>query len=192
VTIDNQEEFTSLAMDFALDDTSSLRLELQDCGGLESYLMLQIYQYDGQCNYYTVMGDGPEDLGKIFENETDCGKVMICKESDTSAGEGEDSYCKPIANHGDQTYVFIRIAKPKKYCPNVLIKKDGPVGPAYIGQYPKNTNFNHDWSFLQPNIQLTEDSFLRKVEIKFDSKARTEADRARLDFLEDILKTIVE
>ena len=107
-------------------------------------------------------------------------------------GEGEDSYCKPIANHGDQTYVFIRIAKPKKYCPNVLIKKDGPVGPAYIGQYPKNTNFNHDWSFLQPNIQLTEDSFLRKVEIKFDSKARTEADRARLDFLEDILKTIVE
>ena len=55
-----------------------------------------------------------------------------------------------------------------------------------------NTNFNHDWSFLQPSIQLTEDSFLRKIEIKFDSKARTEADRARLDFLEDILKTIVE
>ena len=80
-------EYTSLAMDFALDDTSSLRLELQDCGGLESYLMLRIYQYDGQCNYYTVMGNGPEDLGKIFENETDCGKVMICKESDTSAGK---------------------------------------------------------------------------------------------------------
>ena len=33
------------------------------------------------------MGDGPEDLGKIFENETDCSKVMICKESDTSAGK---------------------------------------------------------------------------------------------------------
>ena len=107
-------------------------------------------------------------------------------------GEGEDSYCKPVANNGEQTYVFIRIAKPKKYCPNVLIKKDGPDGTAYIGQYPKNTNFNHDWSFLQPSIQLTEDSFLRKIEIKFDSKARTEADRARLDFLEDILKTIVE
>merc|ERR1719350_790986 len=79
----------------------------------------------------------------------------------------------------------------KKYCPNVLIKKDED-DTAYIGQYPKNTNFNHDWSFLQPSIQLTEDSFLRKIEIKFDSKARTEADRARLDFLEDILKTIVE
>ena len=36
-------EFTSLAMDFALNDTSSLRLELQDCGGLESYLMLRIH-----------------------------------------------------------------------------------------------------------------------------------------------------
>ena len=30
-------------MDFALNDTSSLRLELQDCGGLESYLMLRIH-----------------------------------------------------------------------------------------------------------------------------------------------------
>ena len=30
------------------------------------------------------------------------------------------------------------------------------------------------------------------MDIKFDSKARTEADRAKLDFLEDILKTIVE
>ena len=80
-------EYTSLAMDFALNDTSSLRLELQDCGGLESYLMLRIYNYDNECNYYTVMGNGPEDLGKIFENETDCGKVMICKESDTSAGK---------------------------------------------------------------------------------------------------------
>ena len=74
-------------MDFALNDTSSLRLELQDCGGLESYLMLRIHQYDNECNYYTVMGDGPEDLGKIFENETDCRKVMLCKESDTSAGK---------------------------------------------------------------------------------------------------------
>ena len=72
----------------------------------------------------------------------------------------------------------------------MLIKKEDDT--AYIGQYPKNTNFNHDWSFLQPNIQLTEDSFLRKVEINFDSKARTEADKARLEFLEDILKTIVE
>ena len=59
-------------------------------------------------------------------------------------GEGEDSYCKPIANPGDQTYVFIRIAKPKKYCPNVLIKKENDI--AYIGQYPMNTSFNHDWS----------------------------------------------
>ena len=74
-------------MDFALDDTSSLRLELQDCGGLESYLMLRIHQYDNECNYYTVMGDGPEDLAKIFENETDCNKFMICKESDTIAGK---------------------------------------------------------------------------------------------------------
>ena len=105
-------------------------------------------------------------------------------------GEGEDSYCKPISNHGSQSYVFIRIAKPKKYCPNVLIKKDNDI--AYIGQYSKNTNFNHDWSFLKPNIQLTEDSFLRKVDIKFDSKARTESDKARLEFLEDILKTIAE
>ena len=103
------------------------------------------------------------------------------------SGLGE---CKPVANQGDQSYVFIRIAKPKKYCPTVLIKKEDDT--AYIGQYPKNTNFNHDWSFLQPSIQLTADSFLSKVEIKFDSKARTEADRARLDFLEDILKTIVE
>ena len=105
-------------------------------------------------------------------------------------GEGEDSYCKPIARPGHDTFVFIRIAKPKKYCPTVLIKKDDDF--AYIGHYPKNTNFIHDWSFLQPSIQLTGDSFLREVEIKFDSKARTEADRARLDFLEDILKTIVE
>ena len=106
-------------------------------------------------------------------------------------GEGEDSYCQPIANPGDQTYVFIRISKPKKYCPNVLIRKnDDDI--SYIGHYPKNTNFIHDWSFLKPSIQLTEDSFLRKVEIKFDSNARTEADRAKLDFLEDILKTIVE
>ena len=49
-----------------------------------------------------------------------------------------------------------------------------------------------DDSLLIDASFLTEDSFLRKVEIKFDSKARTEADRARLDFLEDILKTIVE
>ena len=105
-------------------------------------------------------------------------------------GEGEDSYCKPLVKPGDEAYVFIRIAKPKKYCPTVLIKKDDDF--AYIGHYPKNTNFIHDWSFLQPSIQLTEDSFLRKVEIKFDSKARTEADRAKLDFLEDILKTVVE
>ena len=51
-------------------------------------------------------------------------------------GEGEDSYCKPVANNGEQTYVFIRIAKAKKYCPNVLIKKDED-DTAYIGQYPK-------------------------------------------------------
>ena len=115
------------------------------------------------------------------------------------AGEGEDSFCKPIANPGKETYIFIRTSKPKKYCPNVLIKKGSlkqgylkDDGIAYIGQYPMNTNFNHDWSFLQPSIQLTEDSFLKKVEIKFDSKARTEADRAKLDFLEDILKTVVE
>jgi hypothetical protein len=75
-------------MDFAINDTSSLRLELQECGGLESYVMLRVHHgMDGKCNYHTVMGNGPEDLGKIFENETDCGKVMICKESDTTAGK---------------------------------------------------------------------------------------------------------
>ena len=71
-------------MDFALNDTSSLRLELQECGGLESYLMLRIQYGLDRCYYHTVLGNG---LGKIFENETDCGKVMICKESDTSAGK---------------------------------------------------------------------------------------------------------
>ena len=73
-------------MDFAFkNDNSSLRLELQECGGLESYLMLEIRgKRDNRCYYRDVGKNGP---GKIFENETDCGKVMICKESDTSAGK---------------------------------------------------------------------------------------------------------
>ena len=76
-------------MDFALNDTSSLRLELQECGGLESHLVLRINSAnhglkDNRCHYRAL---GKNGLGKIFENETDCGKVMICKESDTSAGK---------------------------------------------------------------------------------------------------------
>ena len=70
-------------MDFVLNDTSSLRLELQDCGGLESNAMLRIYQNnDNQC-YYSGNPDGP----RIFPNENDCGKIMICKELDTVSGK---------------------------------------------------------------------------------------------------------
>ena len=73
-------------MDFALNDTSSLRLELQECGGIESYLMLRIHGLtDNRCRY-RLLGKNGND-GRLFENETDCGKVMICKESDTSAGK---------------------------------------------------------------------------------------------------------
>ena len=44
--------------------------------------------------------------------------------------EGEVSGCNPV--HG--AYVFIRIAKPKRFCPNVLIKKHDDTAPAYIGK----------------------------------------------------------
>ena len=61
-----------------------------------------------------------------------------------------------------------------------------------IGHYPLDTNFDHDWSFLRPRIQIIEDSFLRKVEVKFETLAKTQADRALLKFLEDIFQTFVE
>ena len=46
--------------------------------------------------------------------------------------EGEVSDCNPVSKPGEQAYVFIRIAKPKKFCPNVLIKKEDDT--AYIGK----------------------------------------------------------
>ena len=75
-------------MDFALNDTSSLKLELQECGGLDSYLTLNIHHGlddfvdpSNRCYYSAVFGKW------TWKNETDCGKVTICKESDTSAGK---------------------------------------------------------------------------------------------------------
>ena len=53
------------------------------------------------------------------------------------------------------------------------------------------TRFDNEWSFLKPDLQMIEDDFLRKIEIKFNSVARSDADIAKLGFLEDIL-TIME
>ena len=49
------------------------------------------------------------------------------------------------------------------------------------------------WSGLKPILNLDKDDMgnLQEVTIKFDTAAITDADRAKLKFLEDILMTIV-
>ena len=62
----------------------------------------------------------------------------------------------------------------------------------YISNNPENTVFEDDWSFLQPKVQyIQEDTFLNRVELSFDSKARTDADKARINFLEEILNIML-
>ena len=69
---------------------------------------------------------------------------------------------------------------------------DSQVSEYYVGNYPETTKFEDDWSFLQPEIKYFEDTFLKKIEIKFYSTTRSVAERAKLDFLEEILNIILE
>ena len=67
--------------------------------------------------------------------------------------------------------VFIRSAKPKKSCPNVIVLEENGenVFETYISNNPETTVFEDDWSFLQPKVQyIKEDTFVNRVEIKFD------------------------
>ena len=62
----------------------------------------------------------------------------------------------------------------------------------YISNNPENTVFEDDWSFLRPRVQyFQEDTFLNRVELSFHSKARTDADKARINFLEEILNIML-
>ena len=62
----------------------------------------------------------------------------------------------------------------------------------YISNNPENTVFEDDWSFLRPKVEyFQEDTFLNRVELSFDSKARTNADKARINFLEEILNIML-
>ena len=62
----------------------------------------------------------------------------------------------------------------------------------YISKDPENIVFEDDWSFLRPKAQyFQEDSLLIRVELSFDSKARSNADKARINFLEEILNIVL-
>merc|ERR1712228_732789 len=94
--------------------------------------------------------------------------------------------------------IFVAVRKiPKKSCPNVIMnvsfkdksKRQKIGGKWYFSYNTKTTNFVHDWSFLQPKIHMPEiPGILFAMRIHFDSAARSDADKARLAFLEDILK----
>ena len=55
-------------------------------------------------------------------------------------------------------YIAIRIAKPKKSCPNVIIKVE-PRNTAgdyfYVSKNKETSNIVHEFSFLQPSVHLT-------------------------------------
>ena len=175
-------------MDYSFNGSLSMRLNLQECGGMESYVMLRIYPENStHCSYNTVQGGGPDDLAYIFDDFKDCSLIQIC----------ENGECKGVMGIDHRGYVMIRVAKPKKYCPNVIIEKEPgyekDVEPIhYISNNPETTVFEDDWSFLQPEVQyIKEDTFVNRVEIKFDSTARTIADKAKIGFLEEIFNIIL-
>ena len=168
-------------MDLAVNDSFSTRLELQECGGPESYLMLRTYAQNNLYCKHENSG-GPKNFGVLFENITDC-IFQICQ---------NENDCKPLVQKDYIGKIFIRIAKPKKYCPNIIFiapnEKDPDEFHYYINNNPLTTRFENEWSFLKPDVQMIEDDFLRKIEIRFNSVARSDADIAKLGFLENILK----
>ena len=56
---------------------------------------------------------GPNDYGEIFEDSSDCNLIQIC----------ENGECKDLIDTHEDAFIFIRIAKPKKSCPNIIIRK---------------------------------------------------------------------
>ena len=174
-------------MDLSINASLGIRLKLQECGALESYIILRIYPDNSTHCTYNNAQNGPEDFGRIFKDFNDCSLIQIC----------ENGECKGVIGEDYRGYVMIRIAKPKKSCPNVVIQKQPRRGRdveeiRYISNNPETTTFEDDWSFLRPKVQyIKEDTFVNKVEIKFDSTARTTADKAKLGFLEEILNIIL-
>ena len=101
-------------------------------------------------------------------------------------------YCKGVIN--GVMDVMIRRGKPRKSCPKAFVFSE--KGILYISNNPDTTVFENDWSFLQPKVQylqpnILKPTFAEKIEVKFESYARTIADKARIDFLEKILNIML-
>ena len=96
-------------MDLAVNESLSSRQELQECGGFESYLYLRTTtQNNSYCKHEN--GEGSKGFGKVFEDITDC-MFQICQ---------NENDCEPLVTKDYVGKVLIRIAKPKKHCPNVI------------------------------------------------------------------------
>ena len=169
-------------MDLFTNDNSSVKLKLQECGGKKDYIFLRAEKWEGITSYNSF--NRRNDFGSIFRHLNES-IFQICQNSNE---------CQPLVYEGQHADVAIRVAKPKKSCPKIVIerKSANTTSEYYVGNYPEKNNFEDDWSFLQPDVKFFEDEFLKKIEITFFSTTRSDAERARLEFLEDILNIIVK
>ena len=171
-----------------ISNSSYLEEELEECGGTESYVGY-INQWE-QCEFGTKFRGG--DWSDLWTEEINCADIQMCQ---------TPTDCKPLIEVESAFGIFVAVRKiPKKSCPNVIMnvsfrdksKRQKIGGKWYFSYNTKTTNFVHDWSFLQPKIHMPENPDFVEMKIKFDSATRSDADKARLAFLEDILKIIVD
>ena len=64
-------------------------------------------------NLRTHCEGGPNNYGEIFEDSSDCDLIQIC----------EHGECKELIGTREGVYIIIRIAKPRKSCPNIIMRK---------------------------------------------------------------------